>query len=57
MKATITDKGALKITPENGLESYALEKWFEGYDMTDGKCESVLHIETIRERDEEHSEK
>lgn len=48
MKATIDRKGALRITPESELESYALKKWVDGYmpDATGG-CDSALLVETI----------
>lgn len=31
MKAAINENGVLTIEPKNGLEMYALNKWFENY--------------------------
>lgn len=57
MKAEISSTGVLKVTPETSLESYALSKWSDGYNSTGAECESVLQIEVIHDRDENHSEK
>lgn len=56
MKAEIDENGKLKITPENGIESFALKMWWDDYmkaeqDARDGKSGqhyhfAVLHIET-----------
>jgi len=35
MKVEIDNKGNLKIVAENGLESFALTRWFEGLEKGD----------------------
>ena len=55
MKAEIDENGKLKISPETGLESFALKMWWEDYikctqDAKDGTNAfhfAVIHIETI----------
>ncbi len=51
MKAEIDERGCLTITPETALETYALRKWWDGYDTTAKTCESMLCVENIK-RDE-----
>lgn len=54
MKAEIDENGKLKISPETGLESFALKMWWEDYtiraqDEKEGLSVyhfAVLHIET-----------
>lgn len=50
MIATLDAKGVLTIKAESSLESYALEKWSEGYMKQENtQCESVLMIDTGEE--------
>lgn len=52
MKATLNGYGVLTITPENGLEEYALERWCNNYapirdeegneEVTDGESTLVI---------------
>jgi hypothetical protein len=49
MKAEFTSYGRLTITPENELENYALQKWYQSYveARETVECDSVLHIEKL----------
>ena len=51
MKVEITGLATLEITPENGLENYALKKWFEDYNSSDTskRMEAVLRVSFKRE--------
>lgn len=51
MKATIMKKGTLVITPENELESYALNHWNKNHHK--GEHSSTLAIEDYKPIEEE----
>ena len=46
MKVEITENGTLMVTPENGLENFALDMWFKAYTIDDAEKEVVLLINT-----------
>ena len=39
MQVKIKQNGCLELTPDTGLENYALKKWFEGF--TNDKEETI----------------
>lgn len=49
MRAELDDKGCLTIKAETPIESYALGKWWAGYDPPGHKCESLLLVATRTE--------
>lgn len=44
MKTEIDERGTLTIKAETPLESYALARWHEGWDMPSGEQKSTLCI-------------
>lgn len=46
MKVELDEKGTLKIIAENGLESYALQKWSKEFFCDVKEAKSVLLIST-----------
>ena len=50
MKATLNGNGQLNIKAENGIEEFALSKWFEDYTEKKGYCS--LSIETHKHVEE-----
>jgi len=52
MQVKIKQNGCLELTPETGLENYALKKWFEGFSSDKEETISVnLFVE-----DETHTQ-
>lgn len=49
MKASIDERGCLRVTAETALESYALRAWWRDYDRTDGERPSSLLIESVQQ--------
>lgn len=45
MKASIDERGCLRIQPETALESYALGAWLDGWERPAGAQTSVFHVE------------
>lgn len=48
MKVKITSDGCLELTPETGIENYALDKWYDGYTQ---KGKETISVNLFVEKD------
>lgn len=44
MKAEITENGTLRISPESGIENFALKAWWEKYSSPKEDNYAALHL-------------